>query len=297
MNVVKKALIGAAVVATSFSAQAIENTFSFKVFSSGPNIYACNAGIKHIAAGDTLGYNAGNGSTTATTPGTFTKSGFYYGLVQLNEDNNYAYVSGSSETGHRAADGGLKYVVAAGEGFANGLHKIENALGLTAHKAENGNPIALKSLHFELSSELYGAEYFVDICYDGPKENVWGGHYGSVTEVLASANATFTDISARGTNGLKDYKLLSGLKTKVELVCTDGTTQKLEASTGYASIENDAAAYYSDVSIQTEAGNVGPKKCVVRYSFIETNTTKLRINSAHNMQVILNTELTQTFND
>ncbi|OUR97395.1 hypothetical protein A9Q84_13805 [Halobacteriovorax marinus] len=295
MNVVKKALIGAAVVATSFSAQAIENTFSFKVYSSGPNIYACNAGIRLLENTNTVGYDAGNGSTTATTPGTFTKNGFFYGLTELDEDNNYARLS--STTGHRAADGTNTFVLASAD---SGAYYWPNAMKSTAHRSANGNPLALTSLHMELSSELYGAEYFVDICYDGPKENVWGGHEGSITEVLASATATFTDLSARGTNGLKDYKLLSGLETKAQIVCTtddNGAARTSEATTTFSSIANDAAFYFSEVPIVTNASIVGPKKCVIRYSFKETKKSNFRINSAHNMQVILNTELTQTFND
>ena len=287
MSVFKKALVGAALVATSFSSQAIENNFTFKVYSSGPNIYACNAGIKHKNIRENAGYVAGNSETSAINPGDYLQDAFYYNFTEVLEGSWYE--TGITGTpGHKRATGGNNYVLA-----KNDLFKLDNtqALALDAHRVGgfNGNPSVLSSLHFELSSEVYGTEYFVDVCYYGSRG--MADHYNVGTNLIAKSSATFTDIS----NILdKDYKELSGLQAKAELVCRRGSSVTMEASTGFSSVTSNFKQYWSNVNLSTTSNGYdsGPEKCVVRYSFKETNTDKLRVNIEHNMQVKLNTQIT-----
>lgn len=287
MNVVKKALLAGALVATSFSSQAIENNFTFEVYSSGPNIYACNAGIKHQNIAETAGYVVGDNDTAAINPGDYLQDAYYYTFKEVFE-NDWYLSSDYDESGHKRATGGSNYVLA-----KSGLYNFSTsqALNLNAHRVGgfNGNPRVLTNLHFELSSEVYGTEYFVDICYYGSRG--MADHYRVGTNLIAKSSATFTDIS----NILdKDYKQLSGLKTKATLVCRRGNSVVSEASTSWTSISNNLKQYWSNVNIINNSNGYdsGPSKCVVRYSFKETNTDKLRVNIEHNMQVKLNTQIT-----
>ena len=68
MNKTKNAflLTIAAVAGFATDAQAISLRFNFKVYSSGPSVYACNAGVRHKSAASAVCYI--DGTTTSCTP-------------------------------------------------------------------------------------------------------------------------------------------------------------------------------------------------------------------------------------
>jgi len=317
MNVLRKALVGAAVVATSFSAQAIESTFTFKVLSSGPNIYACNAGIRHINTADQYGYDYGSGSdsvahTTTVNPGNYLQDAYWYKFVELVEEDFYA-VGPTRGKGHKRANGSSNFVLADATAPYN---LVDAAKDFDAHRVGGwyGNPKALSGLQIELSSEVYGAEYFVDVCYTGSRDQ--SDHVSVGVRLAAKASVMFEDLT--GTlqdsdhNGIGDsetnlgslnrkYNDLAGLKVKAELVCSEKgsitTSLKNPAGNGFADVSasNTFVAFNGNTVNRISQGGANngndAHKCVVRYSFKETSK-KIRLNKLHGVKVILKTAIT-----
>jgi hypothetical protein len=268
----KKLLALLAMVAMTQNASAITSTFTFDVLSSGPDIYVCNAGIKHKNPSGTVSDQQGNGTVSTDDPGEYLQDVMEYRFGtwdvwthQLND--------GNSNT--RAKASGNNNFVA-----ANGSSSMKSNQG-SAHKSNYGKhnekSKVLTFLQFELSSERFGTEYFVDVCYYGPRF-----HSGPVgTHFAASAKAMFKNIHHN------NYRSLSKLKVKAELYC-DG---KKKLSKGWYSANANKKTLWKDVNI----GGKAPEKCVTRYSFKE-DTTKRRPNGKHGARVELKTEITDPSN-
>lgn len=187
----------AAIVMMSFTAEAISLRYKFKVFSSGPNIYACNAGVlaqtsnlrvcyfqgtNQVCNPDdcsTTGQNCNSSCICSSSDG-----GDYlmnYGKVTYQDwkDNGDTSVTGQvSDYSFRANTGGVW------------------SQALTDAQAWNKR---ITDLSFHLGSELYSSRYFVDICYRGPQIEYFEDQVKANFSLKAQAFAT--DFLANGVNG------------------------------------------------------------------------------------------------
>jgi len=149
-----------------------------------------------------------------------------------------------------------------------------------------------------LGSEVYGAEYFVDVCYRGPQID-----YTNVNDVNFALKAKVTVTNLRNQNGQPNYQNLAALKTKAEVKCfmdnsfnncsqadqlpgsastsECGTTTSVNynwnAVSGLIGLANNSAQEQSLLTYGT-MGNTSsqkvPRYCVVRYYFQETSKTQ-----------------------
>ncbi len=257
-----KKLIACALLVASVGANAIENTFTFTVESSGPDMYACNAGIKHVNPAGQVGYTVGDGVTATTNPGDYLQDVMQYSFGKYDEwTDTYTAIHTDKRV---RANGSSAFTSVAGAG-------INTTFG--AYRV-NGNPqletLVLKKLNFELSSERYGAEYFVDICYYGPRFDRGGNYFA------ADAEVTMTNTFS------KNYLVKAGLVAKAELVC-DGS---VKASTAFAPMTSgNLKSFWNGVNI-----GEAKKVCVTRFSFKESSTGK-RMNIEHGSEVVVRAEI------
>lgn len=264
----KKLISLLALVGLANNAHAITSEFTFDVLSSGPDIYVCNAGIKHLNPQGTLSDTQGNGTVSTDDPGDYLQDVMEYrlGEVDVWDISNVQYGSF-----HRVrANGSNNYRTATGFDATYSQDPNKHKIGFDSNTEKS---IALTNLKFELSSERFGAEYFVDVCYYGPRF-----HSGPVgTYFAASAEVTFTNLFNN------NYRSLSQLLVKGELYC-DGSLKK---STNWSSANVSAKTLWNNHNL----GGYAPQKCVTRYTFKE-NTTNNRPNGKHGARVKLKTEIT-----
>lgn len=264
------AVLGLALSLTQ-AANAISLRFKFKTFSSGPNIYACNAGIR--------------------TPQTNKKVCYFEGT------KNSCTQSTCSNTGEvcdtrcvcTSADGGewlMNYGKADYQDWKdNGVSTVTGLHSAQTFKASGSDwsqllsdtdswDKSIKNLSFNLGSELYGAQYFVDICYRGPQIEYFLD--GVTTNFTLDAQSLATDFLATGANsgdnmrdglvipGLVDglkYTDLSDLKVQAFMTCDlqgQGTYQNAMNNSGtYNTSVNEAAFSFSSgiPSGSTESGS------------------------------------------
>jgi hypothetical protein len=292
----------AAIAFIALSAQnafAVNLTFQFDVNSSGPSIYACNAGIKHVQnanvcfdriTGGTCTPSCANGVAAACTAPTTPQS-----CVCTGEDN------GNQGTWR------LDYLNA---GASNWVDNSEGGGLGTAAKISAPNSTAfatlfpndgvafgkqLTTMTVNLGSEVYGSEYFVDVCYRGPQID-----YTNVSDLNFAIKSKVTVTNLRGNNS-PNYQNVALLAGKAEVRCyMDDTFDNCTADTipgvavgcGNASdsfynynYSSNGGAYTSmstsaqeHTLINMNTFNAGstkrtPRFCVVRYSFKETAQT------------------------
>lgn len=283
MNVVKKALFVLAFFATAFSAQAIEVSFDFSVFSSGASIYPCNAGIKHAKAQEVVCYKRTN--TQQSCNPNSCEQGQSCDCVCSGEDGSYltdfAAAKYTNWTDHNqnyphqsssakiAADGSKNFI------FKN---NVDN------NGAKSGNYFdkQLSSLSFNLGSELFGAEYYLDVCFRGPQIDY--ATAGISTNWVAEAEATINDM----TGGYSSYAAVAGLNVTSEIVCdyqqayNPNPLNYVPGSNAFSGnyseelISNQSLGYSTAVAYGTEnitghGAGKAPTFCRVRYSFTEGN--------------------------
>lgn len=303
-------LLLSAVALLALSAQnafAINLTFQFDVNSSGPSIYACNAGIRHVAATNVCYDRNTNQSCTpgcaagivsqclgGSAPSSCVCTGENYdsgtqGTWRLDflQANSAAWTDNQVQAGASTA-----HLLA-----ATGSSSF-NQITTGAFPALNAYGRQLKDLTINLGSEIYNAEYFVDICYRGPQIDY--RHNGQVVPGLnfgLKANATIFDIKLA--DGVS-YRSLSTLQVKAEAKCImnddfdycladiiPGETAGCESSSSltthtYGKISNNGvfvdmsgsainvAKLITDASMNSN-NNVTPRFCQIRYSFQETS--------------------------
>lgn len=194
------ALIG--LLFTVQNAQAVALRFVFKATSSGPNIYACNAGILTPSSANICYIE---GTKNQCTPGDLhcvcssTNGG----------DHLMNTVQTSWEPWHDGVGGGsgpATSSVITSEGAQVDFNKFWT-------DTSSWDKI-LKELEFNFSSELYNAGYFVDICYRGPQIEFYnhgmGTHWATLAQVTASDFSSTAGVS---------YSQLSGLKVRAFMTC------------------------------------------------------------------------------
>lgn len=225
-----KLFIASMIMAVAFFSQdadAISLRFKFKVFSSGPHIYACNAGILSKTNNQRVCYF--QGTTNTCTPDDCSTTG---------QNCNSSCVCSSTKGGDYLMNyGKLKFQ----DWKDHGDSSVTNP-GTKTFQAWNANSwepaftdVAawdkrITDLSFNLGSELYSAQYFVDICYRGPQIEYFED--GIDTRFGLWADVSATDFLAYGVNGGENnrdglhipytdikYTELSGLKVQAFVTC------------------------------------------------------------------------------
>lgn len=302
----KLLLAVAAFLAVTQSAFAINLTFKFDVYSSGPSIYACNAGLKHAplarqcydrVTGGSCSLGCASGNQALCAPGTTPQSCVCTG----GDDNN--------QGGYRLDYLNAKYAdwkdngEAAGSQTATRINAKEHATLFNTVFNESTTAFygkQLTEMNVNLGSEQYGAEYFLDVCYRGPQID-----YNNVDGINFALKAKVTVNNLTKGNGQElDYKAVSDLQTRAEIKCymedeyqyclqtgnCGGTTtlnpavDSIPSVIGYNYTKTSGTNYQSlsgssqEKTLLTDgamkAGNdKTPRFCVVRYFFKENATT------------------------
>lgn len=271
MNKLMKFAAVAMLFVAAQNANAISLRFKFKVFSSGPAIYACNAGLIHQPSNKQVCYF--EGTQNACTP-----------------DQNKECTNG--EVCHTrcvcTSSGGGEYLMDYMKGTTSNWQSTNDSWSwnttATTRQAGQSNYATLvddsnafnhqiKELSFNLGSELYGAKYFVDICYRGPQIEYFADNVQANYTLLAQATAT--DFIANGVNpgdnsrdGLDlnpmiKYTQLAGLKVQALTVCDLQGVGDLKYAHNGSSATNGAynttinEAYFNSLLNPTAAGKSG----------------------------------------
>lgn len=292
-----KSMIVFIVAIVAMSAQAASLQFKFDVNSSGPSIYACDAGLKHAQHNERVCYDR------------VTKDSCNPGACTDDNDCNCVCTGGyNSDDGEYRHD----FVTAS---YADWTDNGDYAGTISSNKKIAGttsfNRIfssrdewnrQLTALSFNLGSERYGAEFYLDVCYRGPQiEYYYAGQFAGGSNNSPNfqlrAQATITDLSST----IKTYEELSGLVVKARAVCDlQGKGSYKYAGTGNpasGTTYNDALAHEINgdqvngnqflASTNYGAFNFGqnlfllqewvtlgtsqtPRFCKIRYTFLES---------------------------
>lgn len=305
MNKFFKLTAAAIIFVAAQNANAISLRFKFKTFSSGPEIYACNAGLRHEPTAHKVCYfeDTQNACTAQECNGTTCNTRC---ICTNNNGGEYLmdYMKGSYNTWEQSK------VDWSSTWTASSLQAGNNSFATLVPHAD-AFATRIKELSFNLGSELYGAEYFVDICYRGPQIEYFEDNVAANFSILAQATAT--DFIANSVNegdntqdgltmnpvGIK-YTTLAGLTVQAVTVCDlqgAGSIQKARNNAGqYNTLSNEAnfanwnspqshvsGDFYkksSQVQINSVANLIdgwinqstkAPRFCRIRYIFKETD--------------------------
>lgn len=294
-------------VFSAVNAFAVSLEFAFDVNSSGPSIYPCDAGIRHVTHTDRVCYdrvtqNSCNPAlcTTQEQCNCVCTGGADNGDGEYRMDFMKASYANWTENGEYAGTSTQASVSATNNNFAR------------LFSANTEWEKQLTGLSFNLGSERYGTEFYLDVCYRGPQIEYYqymqtaGLPLNSFPNFAIKLQATVTDIVST-TNNIK-YSIASDLKVRSDVVCdVQGIGSYVYAADNTGAYDNALAHQLSgltggDVNFLTNsttgytAFNTGanllllnnwitygtaktPRYCKIRYSFIEnarTNTNPLK---------------------
>jgi hypothetical protein len=285
----------------TLNAFAVSVEFKFDVNSSGPSIYACNAGIKHQAHSDRVCYDrvtAKSCSPANDCRNEVDCNCVCTGSTTADGETRHDFLTVSSA---EWTDNG----VAAGPAVIKNLYAPETAFNVAFNEsAKEEWTRQLTKMSVNLGSERFGAEFFLDICYRGPQIEYYfaaqNGGFGSAANATPNfavkAQATVNDIVS--TNGLR-YSQLADLKVRAQVVCDQqgkgnylyagshspaGQTTYDTVLTDIVGVSIGGGQYSKNVNLRDfnsynsaylvdEFINVNnaftPRFCKIRYSFIE----------------------------
>ena len=258
----------------SFSAFAIEVNFSFNVNSSGPSIYPCDAGIQHAAHSGSFCYDRNTQQSCD---------------IQACEDGeDCSCVCTSSDADNASQD----FFTAGVADWADNGAPLPSSTSVTITASDLGfNRISsnkdewnkqLTTLTFNLGSERYGTEYYLDVCYRGPQ--IPFNNNSADSRFAMKLQSTLSDL----TSAVK-YSELADLKVKMTYTCdlqgvgsdtgpatSDATAHQITGVSG--GDKTSTGSFQSYTAGQTlllvnefinTVGSQAPRFCKIRYSFIE----------------------------
>lgn len=202
-----RSLLIAAIALFSGAASAKELTFKFDIYSSGPMIYACNAGLRHVPPTLSGGPSqvchwAGRPATSANNCQagqhncvcTGVNGGAY--LMDFLRYKSFRWVDGDINNG-----GWNRANAEVGAKTASNDWTYAQTIPTTGRYR---NPLytQLEEVTFDLGSELYGAEFFVDICFRGSQiDYFWDDSALNVsTSNSLLSRISVTDVDQLGTH-------------------------------------------------------------------------------------------------
>lgn len=207
-------------LAAAPSANAISLRFKFKTFSSGPNIYACNAGIAAPNLSKQVCYKEGTKETcNASQACTDTAQNCNTRCVCTSTNGGDWLMNYGKATYGTWKDNGTPVSYNSTPTSFSAHSQVDGWAQLFPSDVDSWGK-QIKELSFNLGSELYGAAYFVDICYRGPQIEYKEDGVASNFSLTAQTTATdfFTNIPVgddrSGANG-NDFQIpgtVDGLK-------------------------------------------------------------------------------------
>lgn len=253
------------------NAHAIALTFKLDIFSSGSDIYACNAGLAHAGYSKRVCYERDQPQKSCNP-----------NLCEEGQTCNC--VCTGSITGDGQGEYRLDFLKATFSDWAD--HGELGANSGTAYKEAGKNSFnqvfpnnvafnkELKSLTFNLGSERYGAVYFLDVCFKATQ--IRYNYPGSTINWALERQVTITDLSNNGYN----YEELSGLQVKAEVACwkKGGGDFKITDS-GWKNFNGNDLINWSKKNISKDL-----KMCKVRYYFRESKRDGLESIRKWNLQ-------------
>lgn len=266
-------------------ADAISLRFKSKIFSSGPDIYACNAGVASAFLQNSVCYFRGTKNFCTPTSCNNAKENCNTNCVCLDKSGSGdAYVNKLL----------LKYK--AYNTNATPVAVTKNAVGPKFEAVFSSidswkNEISDVATYF--MTEAYTGSYFIDICYRGTQIPNGGGYFvlsseASAIPFLVTDLAGYTSFDNNRT-GLdfnvvgEIYTEKAGLTVERFVVCGTSSTASdfvINGTTGVPSGPVSGATFYHSspesslrASAQTvsHGSTIDPKFCKVRYIFRETN--------------------------
>jgi hypothetical protein len=288
---VKKLMLGFMLVMAYQNAFAVSLVYKFNVNSSGTDMYACNAGIRHVES--QICHIRGQPNVTcdpnlACGPGqncNISNCVCTQGQASNRLDEVVANYTRWTDHGYSAAGPVLRKVVEA-DGSWKQLFTDVDAWNweLTSDDIQN---TAGRNLVFNLTSEAYGTEYFVDICYRGPRIPVvsTGGQF-----VFASSTYGDDSFGEQFPDGvLARYLPLSKLKASVQVQCFNQPSAFTGAqSWGPTLMEGQTINFASGV-VLASLPNI-PKFCKIRYTYKET-ASAFRANTTQKARMCTDTSI------
>lgn len=248
------------------------------ITTSSPTFYACNGGIRHADSPATC-VDSFTGLTclpTATTASSClcTSDGNAGAWSKDQLSSTYAdWIDSSTPLGLTTL--GSMTALNSQTGF--------NTLFINDSVAFSKQ---ITAMNLNLGSEVYGTEFFVDICYQGNQvttQNNNGNNYS------LSANITLTNLNSALTNA-PNYQALANLQTKADIKCfldkSNTSSIVVPGITPYNYFQNSGASYVSLSSSATQisilsnsgllniAGDKIPRVCIARFSFKENSNAK-----------------------
>lgn len=279
-----KKLLGFVMVgllAASGSAFAKSVTFDFSVLSSGSDIYACNAGLRHRKRGTrTCRFVPGAGQIcTNDTPGT----------ISGDQRGDYMRVSLDRWDGYRA--------------YRYATNRVYNGYTGTRYRQIYGrtdygqldrwdlryfSPFMIRDLTFNFSSERFGAEFFIDICYRGTQIQLDDVY----TSFVAKAWVQLNDL--RNTSA-GSYRGQSGLRVSSRMVCYHGdrsssASGRILGNSAPLPGSGVARTFAPQVLNQGRGGH--PRRCVMRFYFDESRYYAMRPHQLQSANVRVYGEIT-----
>jgi hypothetical protein len=158
---IAQALGAIALILSTVDANAISLRYKFKVDSSGPRMYACNAGIMAQTTNNRVCYFAGTTNTCTPTS-----------CSDADKVCHSSCVCSSTNGGDYLMNYGKLNWVGQSPGTGSGNRTFRGTSGTQYEQAFTDSDAwgkRITDLSFHLGSELYSAKYFVDICYNGPQ--------------------------------------------------------------------------------------------------------------------------------
>jgi len=253
------------------NAHAIALTFKLDIFSSGADIYACNAGLKHKGYNSRVCYERDQPETSCNP-----------NLCEEGQACNC--VCTGSITGEGDGEYRLDFLKASfsdwadhGEIGANSSTVVREAGINSFNKVFDNNEAfgkELKSLTFNLGSERYGAVYFLDVCFRATQ--IRYDYNGSTINWAMERQVTITDLANNGYN----YEELAGLQVKAAVQCNiKGGGDYSLADSGWQNFNGNDLINWSKKNISKDL-----KNCKVRYYFRESKRQGLQSLRKWNLQ-------------
>ncbi len=265
-----KIFISSILLALAFSANAKNVTFKFNIYSSGPDIYPCNVGLKHEKHGDMVCRTVGDSTICTDDHGSMTSGDQLpdFFVVSYGEWDGWDYTPKKKNIKVRG-----NYTSNYKTLFGNGE--------ITDINASYGKMI--DKLSFNLASERYGADFFVDFCYRRSDFN-----FDGIKNIAFSAWAWASITDHVG--GKYSYTALSDLVTSSEIYCTTGDNENKKFS-------YEGSTQVMTSSYQSTLNNVRikgvPNRCVIRSYFSETNYDEERRYQKHGASVEVKAEISE----
>ncbi len=274
--------------ATAFLALSVQNafavnlTFQFALSSSSPSVYACNAGIRH-AEHAAICWDRQTGlscdPTTATPPSSCVCTG-ETGGTRGSWERDIMTSKSADWVDNSGAAGSTTDTDTAATNSSSAYSSLfaTDAIAYTKQITE---------LTFNLGSEVYGTEYYVDICYRGTQ--VAQGNNGN--NYSLKGNVTVTNLRAADVTA-PNYQLVADLQGKAEINCymskNGNTTDITPGTITYNYNSNSGGTFTSlstsatQVSLLADASMNGsvpgadktPRFCIARYYFKENASTE-----------------------